>query len=390
MRTLHCVAGFGAEMTGALYAPVALCNALVKEGHSAEIVGLGNADSPVADCVVQSPNIVFHRIPAIGSKRIGYSKNLLPWLRANLSRFDLVILHCIWRSFSLILAREARRHSIPYIIYPHGSLLYTDLKKRRLAKILLGRLLIGRLIKNCAAIVYASTFERENSHTYGGVPQQFIAAMVVERFSVLGSRKRFRENFSITPDARVLLFLGRLDPQKGIDKLVGAMREISHLRNDYVLLVAGGGNSSFAIQARQRISELGLSARYLGIVGEEMKADALAAADALVSPSRYESFGLVVVEALSAGLPVFLSETHPLLAQVVKIGAGFCCGSNARSISTSLLEVFEGGEKLESARLIAPQAAEQLFSNEKIIEDHLMIYSKIALERGHVLSLNRS
>jgi D-inositol-3-phosphate glycosyltransferase len=107
----------------------------------------------------------------------------------------------------------------------------------------------------------------------------------------------------------VLLAVGRLDPIKGVDLL---LESVARMRTPATLVLVGGdpdGDPELD-RLRARSGELGLAGRVRlpGAVAHERLADYYRAADALVIASRYESFGLVAVEALACGTPVVAAK----------------------------------------------------------------------------------
>ena len=111
--------------------------------------------------------------------------------------------------------------------------------------------------------------------------------------------------FAAEPEALHLLFVGRLDRQKGFDLLVDALRKLD--RTDIRLHVVGG-----AVRDSGPQMDLPANARMAGWVSPDRVDDWYASADALIVPSRWEAFGLVVPEALRNGLPVLCSDRGAL------------------------------------------------------------------------------
>jgi glycosyltransferase involved in cell wall biosynthesis len=116
-----------------------------------------------------------------------------------------------------------------------------------------------------------------------------------------------------TEDLR-LLFIGRLDPIKGIENLLRACGELSanaDLR--WRLAIAGWADSTYVSHLKQQISNLGLQDRISmvgGVLGEAKK-KLFEDSDLVIVPSHSESFGLVVAEALAHGVPVIASKGTP-------------------------------------------------------------------------------
>lgn len=108
-----------------------------------------------------------------------------------------------------------------------------------------------------------------------------------------------------------LLFLGRLDPIKGIENLLQACSRLSDFA--WGLTIAGWGAPAYAARLRERISALGLGGRVemAGGVLAEAKRKLFESCDVAVVPSYKESFGIVVAEALAHGVPVIAGKGTP-------------------------------------------------------------------------------
>jgi D-inositol-3-phosphate glycosyltransferase len=121
------------------------------------------------------------------------------------------------------------------------------------------------------------------------------------------SRRESRERLGLNGGARVILYVGRFDPIKGVDRLLAAAHRLQQDMRLHVLLVGGGGENTPEDEALRSICrELSLEdcVTFVGRRDHHELADHYRAADVLVLPSHYESFGLVVLEALACGTPV--------------------------------------------------------------------------------------
>lgn len=122
---------------------------------------------------------------------------------------------------------------------------------------------------------------------------------------------RLRETWGVGPGP-VALFVGRLEPRKGIDTLVPAFVEVARSRPDATLIVAGpdttgpAGRASHGQWMREAWAAAGLATdrvRMLGPVAPAELPALYSAADVMVAPSPYEAFGLVYLEAMACGCP---------------------------------------------------------------------------------------
>jgi glycosyltransferase involved in cell wall biosynthesis len=111
--------------------------------------------------------------------------------------------------------------------------------------------------------------------------------------------------YGIEHDHARLLFLGRLEPHKGLLDLLVAFRQLKQKIDAVSLLIVGDGSLSDIVIDESR---LGHSVHYLGrLVGEHIW-EAYALADIFVLPSHFEPWGLVINEAMASGLPVIVSD----------------------------------------------------------------------------------
>ena len=134
--------------------------------------------------------------------------------------------------------------------------------------------------------------------------------------------ERLRIRFNIPPGNKIVLFLGRLHPKKGLDLLLPALARLGG--PPATLILAGDGEAAHVAQLREITGclPLGDKVRWAGFVGGEEKNLLLQGADLFVLPSRHENFGLSVLEALAAGTPVLISDQVALAREVLKAGVG--------------------------------------------------------------------
>jgi D-inositol-3-phosphate glycosyltransferase len=150
-----------------------------------------------------------------------------------------------------------------------------------------------------------------------------------------------REAINLPVNERMLLFVGRIEPLKGLDTLlraIAAMRKAGiHCQVPHYLAVVGGDPSatgenlsSEMIRLQSLCSELGLNDMVL-FLGKRDQASLpyyYSAADVLIMPSHYESFGMVALEAMACGTPVVASKVGGLAFLVVDGETGFVVPDN--------------------------------------------------------------
>ena len=195
----------------------------------------------------------------------------------------------------------AYRYGVPNVLSLHGGDLYDPSKASSPHRHALLRALVRRLLHQADALVGQSrdTLKRV-AEIYGETRHAELIPLGIERPPRIEPAPR--EAFGLTADSFVMVTVGRLVARKAASQLVDALRAADRPRAH--LLVIGDGPDAAAIQ--RRAAELGVGERVhlLGQVSEERKFQALHLADAFVSTSQHEGFGLVFLEAMACGLPV--------------------------------------------------------------------------------------
>jgi D-inositol-3-phosphate glycosyltransferase len=159
---------------------------------------------------------------------------------------------------------------------------------------------------------------------YGADPSrvEIVAPGVDHAFFAPGQRRQARRGVGLPEDGRMLLFVGRIQPLKGLDVAIGALAELADRCPDAFLVVVGGpsGPAGRAEVERMQamVAGLGLEdrVRFVPPQPHELLSTFYRAADVAVVPSRSESFGLVALEAAACGTPVVAAAVGGLTSLV--------------------------------------------------------------------------
>ena len=122
------------------------------------------------------------------------------------------------------------------------------------------------------------------------------------------SKRRVRQELSVGETTPLLLYVGRLAPEKNLDWLLEVFSRIREGEPEAILVIAGGGSLLGILQARAEELGLGDSIRFLGARSRQEMDSLYAAADVFCFPSPSETQGLVVGEARAAGTPVVVVD----------------------------------------------------------------------------------
>jgi glycosyltransferase involved in cell wall biosynthesis len=287
--------------------------------------------------------------PVRGPRAFGYSPAFLDALLR--SDFDLVETHGLWMYPSVATLQWHRHTARPYLVHPHGHLDGWAIRRSRWKKRVASWLYQNAHLRQAACIRALCEAEAKAIRAYGlrnpicQIPNgvELPAASSCDPPPWAGS---------IPSERRVLLYLGRLHPQKNVVNLLRAWREIQQGPNppcnDWALVVAGWSQNGYLDQLRAQAQDAGLgqSVLFLGPLFGEAKAAALTHATAFVLPSFSEGLPMAVLEAWAYGKPVLMTpECH--LPEGFEAGAALRIQTDPESIAQGLQRLF----KMRSAEL---------------------------------------
>lgn len=188
----------------------------------------------------------------------------------------------------------------------------------------------------------------------------------------------------LTPaDENLILYVGRLDPEKGLQTLFKAllnlMNNIAH--PDWKLALAGTGVLKESLETFTREHGLTNHVTFLGYVPFEELRMAYAAADLVVVPSEYEPFGLVALEAQRIGTPVLVSHTGGL-AETLKLtggGLSFECG-NAEHLAAGLQRLLSDIDLRSNLGKRGQENVGRIFAWDSLAREIVAVYEAAARE----------
>jgi glycosyltransferase involved in cell wall biosynthesis len=245
-----------------------------------------------------------------------------------------------------ILDKLRRR---PHVVHFHGPWAAESKQEHAGALSIFSKRQIERTVYSRAdrVIVLSSAFAKLVREEYG-VPEDRIriipGAVDLDRFRPTLTQYDARRHLGWPTDRRILLSVRRLVSRMGLDRLIGAMKQVAALHPDVLLYIAGKGRLRGELETKTRQLGLENHVRLLGFVSDEDLPLIYRAADLNVVPTAaLEGFGLVAAEALAAGTPSMVTPVGGLPEVVSSLASELVFRSSSQQdIATGLIAALSG------------------------------------------------
>jgi glycosyltransferase involved in cell wall biosynthesis len=274
---------------------------------------------------------------------------MLRWLRSHVSQYDIVHTHGLFGWAPLAAAWCARSARVPYVMRPAGVLDTWGMRnKSRLVKALSVQMIEGPLLRSAAAVHFTTPLEQARAEELALRIRGVVLPTGAE-IDALPSEIAAPADAPAVGEKRVILYLARIHPIKRIDALLQAYAALES-RQATTLVIAGDGDAALLERLKQLAADLGLEGdvHWVGFAHGALKNWLLSRASLFVLPSDSENFGIAVVEAMSARLPVIVTRGCGLADFVSRHGAGIVTDGTVEALRAALSELFANPEQLRA------------------------------------------
>ncbi len=269
---------------------------------------------------------------------------------------DIIHIHAVFTHSYGVVAAEARRRGVPYIIEPHGNLDSTsfEMKSYRLKKAFT-RLVMQKDLDHAAGIRASSTFEaRELENWVDPEKIRFIPHGVeLPEFDRDEAAARFFDAYPAMRGRRFILCLARLHPVKRIDLVIQALAQVRRDHPDMALVVIGQDGGDLK-HLQKEVDRLGLQndVLFTGFLDGPIKEGAYAAATVFALTSIHENFGISLLEAMAHGLPSIATPEVGAAEHLEIAGGGLIAEGTPEGIAAGIRKILEANlrEMGDSAR----------------------------------------
>jgi glycosyltransferase involved in cell wall biosynthesis len=189
-----------------------------------------------------------------------------------------------------------------------------------------------------------------------------------------------RLKFTLRHDQDSLLFVGRLRAAKGVESLLEAFAIIHARRPRALLHIVGDGLLRRALESRATVLGIDGSVVFHGFVDEETKTRLLQSCSVYLSASRFEGFGLPVVEAMAAGAVPVVSDipAHRYVFQDRPVG---CLTASADEMAASVLELLQDEPRRTAMATAGRALVEDMWTWNRVAERYGMLIDRLLARR---------
>jgi glycosyltransferase involved in cell wall biosynthesis len=198
------------------------------------------------------------------------------------------------------------------------------------------------------------------------------------------AREAFINLFPQVANRRCVLFLGRIHPKKGLERLLTILPEISRRHPRILLIIVGDGEQSHMRDLKNLIQSknIGSHVLFTGMLEGQTKWSALSCAEAFILPSRQENFAISVAEAMHSGVPVVITNNVNSWPFVEKAQAGFVIEEDNAEVGMvkRLDELLSDPDKARCMGSRGKDFAKEYFSWQRVTKDMVSLYDRLISE----------
>ncbi|PPS42776.1 glycosyltransferase [Chroococcidiopsis sp. TS-821] len=384
MKILMLVPAVGNVYGGPSKSVVELAHALGDRGAQVDLITTNANGSEKLNVPLQTwiseASYRFRYFPYWDLKGYKFSLALTNWLFKNVSNYDLVHANAVFSYATLPAYWACQRQKIPYIATPRGMLEPWALSYKAWKKRLYYNFVEKPALQQASAIQTLAKKEAE------GVKILKLKAPIVvvpngvrkQDFETLPEPENFYSKFPETRNKTIILFLGRIDPKKGLDLLSTAFAKIHALFPHTHLIIAGQDNIGYLPVVKDYFAQAGCidAVTFTGMLTGSLKYSALAAANIYVAPSYSEGFSMSVLEGMASGLPCVIT-TGCNFPEAAVAQAAYVVNINAEELADALTKCLQNPQQAKQMGNRARQLVFEKYTWERVASQLIEIYMSI-------------
>ena len=262
---------------------------------------------------------------------------------------DLVHIHSLWLAPQLAAYLSCRWANVPYVVSPHGALDPYLRRKGRGRKWLTSVLWQRRMLSDAAAMHLTTSEEQELVADIAPAVPRFVVPVGVHvgDYAELPKPAAFLSEYLGGHAGPVVLFLGRITFKKALDVLLEGFARALPGHEDALLAIVGPDDEDLTPSLRRVAARLGIADRvhFIPALYGDQKLAAMAAAEIWVLASHTENFGVSVLEAAAAGLPIIISPQVNLASPMLAADAAVVAEVEPAAVGAAITDLLDDGPR---------------------------------------------
>ena len=319
------------------------------------------------------------------------SRSLTTACLANIKRFDIVHVASFWNYPAIPAFAACIGNGVPFVISPHGALLYYTGSTPQLRNIKWWRIFLWQNLINdpsfraAAALHFAAELEERACLKRFKAARTFVVPNALE-LPLRDDRPRdeIRSTFGLPREGFLISYVGRLAEGKAIDILVRGVALARRAGLPIALAFANPSAPKMERTLKDLARDLGIAEHvyFLGFISAEVRDRLLSATDCVSLATTGDNFGYTAVEALAIGVPILVSENVGIAPQVIDANAGLLVSVSPEGISDGLTRILADESTRERMGRAARKLAENAYSAPVVAGAMLDEYRAIVAARG--------
>ncbi len=385
IKILHVSASLSPEWGGPTKVVVELTEALARKGIDITIFTPVRKGDEVKIKPPKGVNLQLFNQGFLSKWWTSYSPDLARNIQWGAYKFDLIHIHEIWHYANFASYHAAKKAGKPYIITIHGLLDPWCLNYKAFKKKIYSLFIQRRILREASALHAITNEEVKHIRTFG-IDSSIVMipnGIDPKEFINLPPREELESFYPKIKGKRIILFLGRIHPKKGLDLLAKAFEKIAREWDNAYLMIVGPDSEGYKIKIEKMLESEGVLNKviFTGMLSGRKKLIVLGGADIFALPSYSEGFSMAILEAMICKLPVIITKQCNF-PEVTEVGAGNEIDPNVEQLTGALSNLLGNPELCKKMGEKGRKLVLEKYTWDKTADKMIKVYEEIVNRKG--------